>query len=408
MRELRQAEADAARCTMQLVVAWAAVHPGPGLDGLAPGEVYADHEVELAGPGAPGVSEFAVVELAAALGMSTPAGKRYVGDVLELAHRLPTVWTRVVEGELPGWRARTVAQRTKQLSAEAATWIDERVGPLAHKVGPTKLTALIEKALVLFDLEEHVERTLTELQVSIMPGAGLSDVARVEATLQLDDALALEAAISARAHDLIGEFPGRSLDERRALGLGSLADAALGDGRREVSLVVHLGEPELDPAHLGRVSARGCVNGLVTAEAVAAWCQRPGAHITIRPVLDLGTNRSCAGYVPSPSLRDHVSLLSETCAFPHCPLPAERCDLDHIVAWAAGGATTTTNLAPLCRLHHRAKTHGGWTYAQPSYGVFHWTSPAGHRYQRDRDGTTELPAESGPSAPRCGSTSTSG
>jgi hypothetical protein len=54
------------------------------------------------------------------------------------------------------------------------------------------------------------------------------------------------------------------------------------------------------------------------------------------------------------------------------------------------GQTATDNLACLCRLHHRMKTHGGWTYTMVEPGVFLWTSPHGYTYLRDPSGTTDL------------------
>ncbi|HEX6921521.1 MAG TPA: HNH endonuclease, partial [Actinomycetes bacterium] len=37
-----------------------------------------------------------------------------------------------------------------------------------------------------------------------------------------------------------------------------------------------------------------------------------------------------------------------------------------------------TNLGPLCRTHHNAKTHGLWTYRyDPDRGTKTWTSPLG-------------------------------
>jgi len=53
---------------------------------LLPG---ADVFGELGGPGAPLVSEFCVVEIAAALGLSTDSGRRLVGEAVELRHGSP-------------------------------------------------------------------------------------------------------------------------------------------------------------------------------------------------------------------------------------------------------------------------------------------------------------------------------
>ena len=57
------------------------------------------------------------------------------------------------------------------------------------------------------------------------------------------------------------------------------------------------------------------------------------------------------------------------------------------------GQTSTDNLAPLCRLHHRMKTHGGWTYTTVEPGTYLWQSPHGHTWLRDPSGTTDLTAE---------------
>jgi hypothetical protein len=76
--------------------------------------------------------------------------------------------------------------------------------------------------------------------------------------------------------------------------------------------------------------------------------------------------------------------------FPHCTRPARTADLDHIQPYDAGGPTASDNLASLCRLHHRIKTHGGWTYTMLDPGVFLWRSPYGYRYLVDPHGTDDL------------------
>ncbi len=41
---------------------------------------------------------------------------------------------------------------------------------------------------------------------------------------------------------------------------------------------------------------------------------------------------------------------------PGCRRRAVTCDLDHTIAWPTG-STEASNLGPLCRRHHRLKTH---------------------------------------------------
>jgi hypothetical protein len=67
-----------------------------------------------------------------------------------------------------------------------------------------------------------------------------------------------------------------------------------------------------------------------------------------------------------------VALRDLMCVFPWCTRPARNlhpdrhgCDCDHVTPYQPGGPpgqTCTCKLAPLCRRHHRVKTHSAWTY----------------------------------------------
>src|SRR5919112_6735265 len=86
-------------------------------------------DAPLAGEGTPAVAEFAVEELAAALGISYHTGLQLVCDAVELCYRLPKLWALVQEGRLQAWKARTVAVETTTLTREAAGFVDRH---LAH------------------------------------------------------------------------------------------------------------------------------------------------------------------------------------------------------------------------------------------------------------------------------------
>jgi hypothetical protein len=92
-------------------------------------------------------------------------------------------------------------------------------------------------------------------------------------------------------------------------------------------------------------------------------------------VLDVGRR----SYAPPAALADHVIARDQTCRFPGCQQPAQRCDLDHTVPFPRG-STSAGNLAALCRHHHRLKHLTGWQVEQPEPGVLVWTSPAGRRH----------------------------
>jgi hypothetical protein len=133
---------------------------------------------------------------------------------------------------------------------------------------------------------------------------------------------------------------------------------------------------------------------LLTAAQVAQWCGRADTtRVVVKPVIDLSTPTTSTGYRPSETLAEKVRLRDRTCVFPYCHRPARSCDLDHIDPYdptGPPGQTTSDNLACLCRLHHRMKTHTTWTYYQLVPGVFVWHSPHGHTWLRDPGGTTDL------------------
>ncbi|WP_457203839.1 HNH endonuclease signature motif containing protein [Nocardioides sp. HB32] len=118
---------------------------------------------------------------------------------------------------------------------------------------------------------------------------------------------------------------------------------------------------------------------VITPGHLKEWCQQFGTKVTVRPVIDLNEELSTDCYEPTELMKEQVRLRRPRCVFPLCHRPARPGDADHIVEWPLG-RTTTSNLAPLCRGHHRLKTHTAWTYSWvPGIG-FVWTSPLGHRH----------------------------
>ena len=105
------------------------------------------------------------------------------------------------------------------------------------------------------------------------------------------------------------------------------------------------------------------------------------------------------GYAIPDRIREQIILRDGTCVFPWCTRPARACDVDHVVPYdhdaesegrAQPGPTQTSNLAALCRQHHRLKTHSAWRYRVTGPGEFEWTSPHGHTFRRDPSGTSPV------------------
>ena len=193
-------------------------------------------------------------------------------------------------GELPAWRLAFIADRTMCLSPEAAAFVDAKVAPFAHTIGPAQLGRLIEEAKARFDPEATEAERLAAAEAGHFDIA-LSDVTvsgrvRVDGDVDLADALDLEAAVAADAHQQLLLGSTDSLDVRRANAVGNLArnqhtlDLADEPARprprrqREVVLHVHLSEGALQGA--GGLARLQETRGPITAEQVREWCAHPG------------------------------------------------------------------------------------------------------------------------------------
>ncbi|MFC0628461.1 HNH endonuclease signature motif containing protein [Kribbella deserti] len=114
-------------------------------------------------------------------------------------------------------------------------------------------------------------------------------------------------------------------------------------------------------------------------------------QIVVKPVIDLRDRVSVDAYEIPSRIRERVLLRELWCVFPWCTRRATKSmDLDHVVPYRADGPpgqTSTDNLAPGCRYHHRLKTHGGWSCAVLPEGGYEWTSPEGARFVVDHTGT---------------------
>ena len=77
-----------------------------------------------------------------------------------------------------------------------------------------------------------------------------------------------------------------------------------------------------------------------------------------------------------PALRRALQHRDQGCRFPGCH--ARFGQGHHIRHWAHGGATTLSNLALLCRRHHRAVHEEGYQIERKADGELRFRHPFGH------------------------------
>ncbi|MEZ5191185.1 MAG: HNH endonuclease signature motif containing protein [Nocardioides sp.] len=163
-------------------------------------------------------------------------------------------------------------------------------------------------------------------------------------------------------------------------------------GQRPITLYVHLAQEAL--AGVNPVGRCENTRTPICAETIRAWCGHPDAVVTVKPILDLAGHERVDQYELPDRLKEQVDQRDGHCAFPWCTRPARRFDHDHAVPYdpadPARGPTCRCNTAPLCRGHHRLKTHTPWRYRIIEPGVYAWVSPHGYRLIVDHTGTRDV------------------
>jgi hypothetical protein len=387
------------------IVAWADQNVVGKVEGAA--TVLAgvvDTGVPIAGPGAPLVSEFALMELIAVLGRSPDGGRMHVGRIIECAWRLPKVYAAVVAGRIRPFKAHRIADATRSLCPEAAAFVDRQLAAVGD-VGWKQLERLVAEAVIRFDPERaEAERQKAEerrfCDVSAVDEHGnalITAVVDIADGHDFDDAIARRAEVRGRLGD------DTSLDARRASAVGEMARADLGldllftdaetgevsvkSAGRKVVMDLHITDTTLTGENpVGRWGDQP-----VSTEQIRSWL-RSGetTSIIVRPVIDLADCVPVDSYEIPDRLKHRVRSRRHTCSFPNCTTPAVRCDIDHEKPHGKGGPTCPCNLNPLCRRHHRAKTFSEWRYLTIAPGNLLWTSPHGRLFLVGPGGTRAL------------------
>jgi hypothetical protein len=381
----------------------------PGVDPL----LGREGQLRFLGEGAFAVEEFAVSQLATALGMGEAAARAYVGQGLELRERLPRLWGKVMAGLLPAWKARQIAAETIPLNAAAAGYVDAHLAPFAHTMSLHRILRCVHAAVIRHDHTLAADRAAKAAEGrGVWVDDDLDGTSRIVAVTTTPDAAAFEAAVHQVAGDLHTLGSTAPEQVRRATAIGVLADpqhaldlhttaqagaeaTPLVEGRAKRAsrnqFHIHLHTDTVTSASgVARVEGYGPR----ALETIQRWLTGLGADATVKltPVVDLTDHISVDAYEVPDRLRTQTEHRDHSCRFPWCGRRGSF-DVDHIDPYVARddggppGQTNSSNLARLCRFHHRVKTHGDWDYHRDRDGTLTWTSPLGRTYTVDEHGT---------------------
>jgi hypothetical protein len=355
-------------CQLVLAAAWAALegYVAVGSARATVAAAGAEHTV------VDGIADPAREELAVAV-RATPGGAAgRIGRARELV-ALPDVADAVAQGVLPAGAGAAVARMLSRLDPQDARHVAQATASRAR----TRLAA--GRPMHTAGVAAFARRRATTTPSWTRARARAVAARRVElddhgdgtatlsCTLASADALRIHRRLTLWARTLAPD--GRGIDAVRA---DLLRDVLLGEAVSrssgvEVQVVMTMealvGLSE-EPAHVpgyGPLPAD-------TARDLAADAKWRAWLVDAGTVRNVGTTR----YRPSAALARLVRAQQPECAFPGCRHSADRCDLDHRQPFP-DGPTTVGNLQPLCRRHHRMKTHAGWEPAPDGT----WRTPAG-------------------------------
>ena len=356
-------------------------------------------------------------QVALARRVSPRQGSRHLGLAEALVAEMPHMLTALTEGGTSEWRATLVARETACLSREDRQAVDaalaERTGGIGS-MGDAELAAEARRAAYRLDPGAVVRRTaraVSQRCVTLRPAPDA--MTYLTALLPVASGVAAHVALARAADSAQARGDGRSRGQlmadlltARLTGSGDVGDRPVHDPARwgsapsapvadvggesghgaPAGVRVEVQVVMTDTALLGDDDAAAEVVGCGPVPAAVARqlvrdapeeCQVWVRRLYTDPVSGgLAAMESRARHFPA-SLRRFVVLRDEVCRTPWCNAPVRHAD--HVVAHAAGGATSVTNAQGLCVTCNLAKESPGWSAVVEPDGTVRTSTPTMHR-----------------------------
>ncbi len=356
----------------------------------------------------------AEVAAAMAIGSRRASGQMRIAEALR--EHLPQIAALYCKGALGTRLVSTITWGTRLVQGDEA-WanIDAAIAERAtnwERLSEDKLRVAVDMQVARYDPDAQRRTEVTTRGRDFTIGACDDDTETVSVwgRLLAPDAAVWRERVTAMVNGLCDDDP-RSAGERRSDAAAAIAnnndtlacrcgsaDCPTADAKPTSNVVIRViadqtaieaataEQPATEPATAvtqtkprpaapALLLGHGMLPNSVLAEAI-----RNGA--TIKPIRTPSAEPE-SRYRPSYELAEFVRMRDLFCRFPACTVPADRCDLDHAVAWP-WGPTHASNLTCKCRRHHLMKTFwtgiGGWVDEQRPDGTVIWTAPSGMNY----------------------------
>jgi hypothetical protein len=324
-------------------------------------------------------------EVQAALHLTRRSSDIQVDLAYQLRERLPWVWEALHEGLIDLPRARILSDLTSPLPEELARQVTETVLERAPGLTTGQLRARLQRLIITVDpaaARERYEQKLEERRVFSEQG---EDGTANLMGLNLPPAETNRAMrrINRLARALKARGDKRRIDQIRA---DILLDLLTGKGQPNGSCDTGVVEIRVDMTTLAGIDDQpGEIPGWGTVIADVARQIVDEASDSEWRIVPVDENGQPVGVIttkrrPTTAQKRIVETRNPTCVFPGCRIPADQCDLNHEIPWAAAHRTTARDLGPLCRHDHINHHRHRWKLRQIRPGIYQWTSPLGHTY----------------------------
>jgi len=293
---------------------------------------------------------------------------------LFLSEHLPQVWELCRTGALDRFRAKTVADLIRHRvtdPADVAT-IGARITAFLRKHLRTYAelnTAMVTCTITqlrnrlnyevrkLVTVDEEYARAFADRNVTITEPAE-EGIAVLHVTSSVDQVMLARHRLHLSAKALRNAGDPRTIDQLMAdlaldLIIGRAEDLPVPNYARPIINVTvpleTLAGLSDDPGQLsgGTVIPADLARAIATSEG-ATWYR-----LLTDPAGD-PVALSTKSYQPTDAIWRYVVATTPTCVNPTCDRPSVECELDHDQPWPEG-PTSTDNLPPRCRRHHKAK-----------------------------------------------------
>ena len=302
---------------------------------------------------------FAAEELGAVLHQPGQAVQMRLAEARRVRGRMPATWLAHLRGEIDGWKVRLIASTVGSLcEPDSMVQLDAKVVAYASTHTATQTKAWLRRFVARVEpdrLQTRTRRALSDRQVWVdHQDDGLS---WVHASMTTSDAVRIDQSLTHQAKLLPADD--RTLDNKRADLLADLLIGRDGTGTVRAGAIIAVKVPITTLAGVSDEPGESFDGQFALPADLVRDLARESGTLFYRLLTDpLGRILDVAelGRYPSADLRVAVNVRDGTCRVPTCSRPAMECDLDHEEPHPRG-PTSGDNLRPLCRKHHRMKTH---------------------------------------------------